>query len=151
VVVFISAPREELGDRKELSLPHEYEPWVRKLDEIVYQVEHHEAAPTPDALLVGEVIIAPKDIAGRMKYAERWREAHEIEHFEQDEAVDDRLYGGAERDKLMAGQIDRLDRGEADDFYDLAIENDRLTDELTRLQDFVTRKPRFKRAWEKNR
>lgn len=149
VVVFISCPHDQAGERKPLTLPHEYEPWVRKINEAIVQVEHHEAPATPDGLLVGEVIVAPKDIGNRMKMAERNLVKHAMSLNDADVLMHEVKGEAMLRDAGLERRIGASEDAWSLAAYDLQAEISSLVGEVEELRDFVTRRRGWRRAWAK--
>lgn len=159
VCVLVSVPEGELGERRALKLPQHYTPWLRAHGELIIAVEHSPAPPHPDGLLVGDLIIAPKDIGPRMTRAEALQTLHtqalathgtelattkhDVENLETDVdhlEVDQRLALEDSRNTRAAllNELAKRDRTIAG-----------LTAHTARLEAFVTRRKRWRKKWDR--
>jgi hypothetical protein len=149
VVRFTTVALSELGDRKALSLPYEYEPWLQSSGRLPVSVDHIPAPPGPDALLVGEVVIAPHDIASRLHRVERDTDDHiealaglrafQVETMSEAQDTTDRL---RELGIRLTQIHDLLAEQQASDSAWLSVR-------LDSLEAFAVSTKRRRRAWER--
>ena len=119
VCVFVSVPEEDLNGRKPLHLSDPYYFWVVENDPVL-AVEHHDAPPGPQGMVIAEVAVQPTIR----------QEIADIEDAVRADLGDLRMH------------IREVDEEHIDRFAEQA-------KRLDELEAFVTRRQGWKRAWDK--
>ena len=156
VCMFISVPKAELNGRRPLRLPDEYRDWVAAQTGVVVAVEHHPSPTNPDGLLVGDLIIAPRDIGDRTLEAERGLARHQKVLEQQGTSISSvNSVAYSARSDLMQLRADFVRaRREHAEWHEgmaqiAAYEKRILQHRLDELEAFVTRRKRWKKKWDK--
>jgi hypothetical protein len=151
VFTFMSCPVEELGERVALSLPFEYERWTTARREAVFQVEHTPATKGPDALLIGDVVIAPKDIAPRMAAAEARIDELDLGHRALRAVQVDTRDAHDSAQAEIEHELDSLGNRVRSDEEDALRYHFVTSDRLSKLEEFATRTRSGRRWWFRER
>ena len=145
VVKYTTVPIKDLEGRTPLSLPYEYQTWLNARGAAALEVDHIPTKLDPDGLLVGNVVIAPRDISTRLAYL--------------DEQVDKLLDLIAETRFALDAQMSvhvlededhrrRKTRLEVDRWMEQFDHDTAVHRRLDRIERFVTRSKRRVKKWE---
>lgn len=149
VVRYHTVPIKELGTRTPLALTHEHQEWLNARQAAALEVDHVPTTLEPEGLLVGDVEIAPRDIATRLGHldAEVARLTGQLDGLEaRFQVLHDRVFAEiALHDSIHASA--RMTEKAVTEAQALLHKDARKR--LARLESFSTRRKRWKKEWEK--